>query len=811
MEIPAATIYCSNTRCQAPNPQSNKFCQQCRTPLTKRYLWALGQGIEAFKSGEAIANRYILVYPRIVLDTQPGTPPETPPDIPPSLAPYLRLAPYALHIPQVYGRLMPLEGRTRAEIWLLEDAPLYSRSVKRGGGTDAPQVEGQLLPELTNVWKDAPAVRQLNWLWQLAMLWQPLKSEGVASTLLNPQLLRVEGSIVRVLELQLDTKSAPTLAQLGQLWSQWLPSASPTIAGFLQQICTQLTQGQIRTSEQLVSFLDQALKECGRSQVRTYQLFTRSDSGPTRPHNEDACYPPSGQLVSSPTGTNALAIVCDGIGGHEGGEVASQLAINTLREQVEKLPNNPDNWNPTTLTLDLERATCMANDLISQQNDSEHRSDRQRMGTTVVMARTVAHEIYITHVGDSRIYWITRHNCHQVTLDDDLASREVRLGYALYRNAVQQPTSGSLVQALGMAPSATLHPTVQRFVLDEDCIFLLCSDGLSDNDRVDQHWQTEILPILEGRIDLPTAGARLIEIANTQNGYDNATIALLYCKVTASDGTAQAKSSASQTTVPTVAAEAVPTLLAGGAPSQMKTQQLPSRGSNRRPWGLVLGILVLLGLGGVLAYLLVPGVSELADPLFKQVASNSSPPTEPSATSSSSPTTSPNPNSSASPVSALEQGAIFQVSSATPANAQRKNVPLVLRKGLPPQNLAVLGVVPPGSIVQVLNKQPDAQQNNWLEVRVCSVGTSNSGTKPPAPETASPQRPPVQAGKPSAVANPKPTSVNQRLLKAGEMGWLKQADVLLHINPNFTSTPAQQSECASPAPAPVSTPTTKPT
>ena len=810
MEIPAATIYCSNTRCQAPNPQSNKFCQQCRTPLTKRYLWAIGQGIEAFKSGEAIANRYVLVYPRIVLDTQPGTPPETPPDIPPNLAPYLRLAPYALHIPQVYGRLLPLEGRSRSEIWLLEDVPLYSSAIGRSGGMDAPQLEGQLLPELTNVWKDAPAVRQLNWLWQLATLWQPLKSEGVASSLLDPQLLRVEGSIVRLLELHLDTKPTPTLSQLGQLWSQWIPSASPGIVGFLQQICNQLTQGQIRTSEQLVSFLDQVLKESGRSQVRSYQIFTRSDSGPTRPHNEDACYPPSGQLVSSPPAASALAIVCDGIGGHEGGEVASHLAINTLREQVEKLPNNPDNWDPTTLTLDLERATCIANDLISQQNDSEHRSDRQRMGTTVVMARTVAHEVYITHVGDSRVYWITHHNCHQITLDDDLASREVRLGYALYRGAVQQPTSGSLVQALGMAPSVTLHPTVQRFVLDEDCVFLLCSDGLSDNDRVDQHWQTEILPILEGRIDLPTAGARLIEIANTQNGYDNATIALLYCKVTPSNGTSQPQSSASQATIPTTTAEAAPTLLAGAAPSQMKTQQLTSKTSGRRPWGLLLGIFVLLGLGGVLAYFLIPGVGDLADPILKQVASNSSPPTEPSDTSSSSSTPAGAPNPSASVASALEQGAILQVSSVTPVNAQRKVVPLVLRKGLPPQNQVEVGVVPVGSLVKVINKQSDAQQNNWLEVKVCSLAPSHSGTKPLPAVTASAQRPPTQAGKPPAVASPKLIPVNHPL-KPGETGWLKEADVLPHINPNFTPTPTQQSECAPPSPSPVSTPSAKPT
>jgi serine/threonine protein phosphatase PrpC len=92
---------------------------------------------------------------------------------------------------------------------------------------------------------------------------------------------------------------------------------------------------------------------------------------------------------------------------------------------------------------------------------------------------------------------------------------------------------------------------------------------------VEQYWQTEILPILDGRIDLPTAGARLIEIANTQNGHDNATIALLYCKVNPSKETPSAQLSASQMTSP-ASSPVGGTLLATSAPSQMKTQPLPT-------------------------------------------------------------------------------------------------------------------------------------------------------------------------------------------------------------------------------------------
>jgi protein phosphatase len=233
-----------------------------------------------------------------------------------------------------------------------------------------------------------------------------------------------------------------------------------------------------------------------------------------------------------PQAVGSLAIVCDGIGGHQGGNVASNLAIETIYHQVQQLTTvSYDHIEPSILLADLDHAVAIANDKISQRNDSENRQARQRMGTTVVMALPIAHEMYITHVGDSRAYWITRHGCYQVTLDDDVASREVRLGYAIYREAVQQGGAGSLVQALGMSPSDSLHPTSQRFILDEDAIFLLTSDGLSDFDRVEDYWETEILPILHGQDDIVQVADKLVELANTRNGHDNVTLALLHHQV----------------------------------------------------------------------------------------------------------------------------------------------------------------------------------------------------------------------------------------------------------------------------------------
>ncbi|NEO97780.1 MAG: SpoIIE family protein phosphatase [Symploca sp. SIO2E9] len=792
MENPAAKLNCPNPSCQAPNPQNNKFCDQCRTPLLKRYLWVLGPEIEAYKSGELIAERYLLVEQRIVLDTKPAIPPETPQEIPPSLASYLRLSPYRLHIPQVYGSITPSPRQPAANIWLLEASPVVCGNSLANPRKRNSDQQVQLLPELTSAWSKASALRQLNWWWQIACLWQPLSSEGVASSLLNSELLRVEDSIIRLLELQPDNKVAPTLKQLGQLWSQLLAGASPVISGFCQQLCTQLKNGQIKTSEQLVALLDQGLFECGHSQSRAYEIFTLTDTGPSRNHNEDACYPPQGQLCNELIYDHPLAIVCDGIGGHEGGEVASGLAIEALQEQLEKLPAPREQPNPIAITVELERAVCRANDIISQKNDSEHRSERQRMGTTLVMARANGHQMYITHVGDSRVYWITRSNCHQVTQDDDLASREVRLGYTLYRNAIQHPTSGSLVQALGMAASATLHPTVQRFCLDEDSIFLLCSDGLSDNDLVEHYWQTTILPILSGKLDLKTAGARLIEIANSENGHDNVTIALVYCQVTPLKETEQKVLSMPQLgSLPAPSISSMPTTAVVTNPSGMKTRQIPSKDSAGFPWGLLLGILFLLGLGSLVTYVLLPGVSRRLDLLVKEVSGF---------WSSSESINTPVPVESPSPPAPYLTEPPLEKPLAAPVPIQLQVLIQVKDNNVPlwkQENESVVGIIPAGSILQVTARSPD---NLWLQLKVCSGGSSNSEVTPQEPLNTPEEQTNRKVEPTPAISEPQPLPASpplvKPLVKPGDVGWLKEAEVQEIINPNFTRTPSQANNCS---------------
>jgi protein phosphatase len=389
----------------------------------------------------------------------------------------------------------------------------------------------ELLPTLAEVWSQASDLRQIHWLWQMAKLWHPLQRKAVVSSLLNPSLTRVNNQLLQLLELSKDEANAPNLKDLGAFWTGLIPTAAANIQDFLASLTQELESGDLDRPESLIAILDYALQHYGGGQERSYEIFTRTDTGPLREHNEDACYPPTNQAITLAHGQNPLAIVCDGIGGQEGGEIAAQLAIETLSREINPSPTTNIEVYPDSYSLVLEQAIRVTNDLISQRNDQESRQDRQRMGTTLVMAFAQAQEMYVAHVGDSRIYWITAHSCHQVTVDDDLASREVKLGYLLYRDAIQYPNAGALVQALGMSSANNLHPTVQRLIIDQDCVFLLCSDGLSDYDRVEQYWDSEIVPLLRGEKTVTAVGESLLQLANQKNGHDNSTIALVYCRV----------------------------------------------------------------------------------------------------------------------------------------------------------------------------------------------------------------------------------------------------------------------------------------
>ena len=679
MPTQTASLHCANPSCQTANAEHDKYCKTCGTRLVKRYLRAthpdlrpLEHVLDDLKPGEYLGERYLYKGHRIFLDTQPICFPDPPSEILPSVQTYLKLFAHRLHVPQPYT-ILENDRHLGQPLLLLESAPLNLAAIAAG------KLKYSLMSRLDTQWDEATPMRQLHWLWQVAHLWQPLKSLGAANTLLDSRFVRVEGPVVRLLELRGDRHKPPTLSQLGQDWLPRAKRANPLIHRFLQHWTQGLGEERLASIEEAIAELEEALAYCNRTQMARFTIATATDSGPSRSHNEDACYP---DPVSKQRGTEFSelsepgeilpAIVCDGIGGHEGGEVASGQAISTLRNALQGQWSDLIAASPTATASDriersmdlLDSAIRKANTTIAHRNDREHRHERQRMGTTVVMAMVPppivqAHELYIAHVGDSRIYWITKTGCYQVTLDDDLACREVRLGYSLYRNALQNRAAGALVQALGMGESSALHPTISRLILDEDGVLLLCSDGLSDGDRVEQHWHEEILPVLQGKRKVGEATQSLIQLANQLNGHDNVTIGLIHYRIKATNVTLKPLTDLfhrdrNETTAESTKKVNVPTptptpslmkteLLSGAQEPEAEIPASPSRSASLKSmvFNLLMGITFLSGIAVALifaAYRVVfsgppqPTSPPISVPIAEPSASPEDvPPVEPSA------------------------------------------------------------------------------------------------------------------------------------------------------------------------------------
>jgi len=500
--------------------------QEQTTAVEQQYLWAVGLDTEAFPPESRLGDRYRVISSQIVVDTDAFTLPELPLEFQTYVVSYLKLSRLSLHLPRPYGLLLLGEELNLSEVFLLENVPIDQ--------------QGNLCPTLADAWAKASALRQISLLWQVLNLWQPLAEQNMTRTLIDPRLVRVDGMWVRLLELQADV-AAVQLAQLGDIWVQWLDLAKPEIAEPIAEFFYSLGRGEYDVNG-AIAYLDQITLKVMHDQPLTVRIASATDVGKQREHNEDACYPDIKRQKRAEQADglrDRLAIVCDGLGGHEGGEVASSLAIKTLEQQIKTLlhqaENDPD-FSAQGFIAQLEMVVRVVNNQIVAINDQQQRQAQQRMGTTLVIAVMPRphgqpnNEVYVVHVGDSRLYCISNNNLRQVTLDDDVATRETTLGYNFYAYSSQRIDGGALIQALGTRGSDMLVPRVQRFFIDEDCVLLLCSDGLSDFDRVEQIYNHYLLPVLKEDKPLNRSCQDLIDKANELNGHDNITVALMRCR-----------------------------------------------------------------------------------------------------------------------------------------------------------------------------------------------------------------------------------------------------------------------------------------
>lgn len=242
----------------------------------------------------------------------------------------------------------------------------------------------------------------------------------------------------------------------------------------------------------------------------------RSDPGVKRQTNEDRFHVDPGL---------GLFVVCDGMGGQHGGEVASQLTIEAIREHYVRAMDGGERevfmmYDQGFLpqTNRLASAVRHANQVVYQS--AQGRPECRGMGTTVVAALLQGSILSIAHVGDSRLYLIRGDTIAPLTADHSWVAEQVRSGILSEEEAQRSSRKHVLTRAVGIGP--TVNVELEEVPVRAHDVLLLCSDGLTRG--VDR---PELLLAVRETPDLTSASARLIELANIRGGEDNATVVLV--------------------------------------------------------------------------------------------------------------------------------------------------------------------------------------------------------------------------------------------------------------------------------------------
>ena len=245
--------------------------------------------------------------------------------------------------------------------------------------------------------------------------------------------------------------------------------------------------------------------------------YGRTDVGRRRKINEDS-------LLVSPE-TNLYA-VCDGMGGHNAGEVASRMAIETLASFVEKSAVEQEITWPwgidAELSFDANRlktAIKLANARVFQAADN--REELTGMGTTIVAAVVSGNKMTIGSAGDSRCYLVRNDQLKQLTRDDSWVSAALGEGILNSDDVEHHPLRNVITKAVGARDSIDID-TIEH-TLEPGDVAMLCSDGLHGMLN-DQELTRLLIPVPES---LEQATARLVDGANEAGGRDNVTVVLL--------------------------------------------------------------------------------------------------------------------------------------------------------------------------------------------------------------------------------------------------------------------------------------------
>lgn len=240
------------------------------------------------------------------------------------------------------------------------------------------------------------------------------------------------------------------------------------------------------------------------------QAFGKSDIGLKRASNQDYFYYDN-------INENLLwAVVCDGMGGVNGGDVASKLAVNSIKEVLTQ--NYTENLLPDDIENLLRKAIQKANFEIfsAAQNDN----NLSGMGTTIVLVAIFYDKIHVMHVGDSRAYLIGQDNIKQLTIDHSVVQEMINEGGITDEEAKCHPQKNIITRALGISKNVDIDYSVEAKQLTDSII--ICTDGLTNYFN-----QNEILDYVKNKKNNQQLIDNFIWAANERGGNDNITVVIL--------------------------------------------------------------------------------------------------------------------------------------------------------------------------------------------------------------------------------------------------------------------------------------------
>jgi len=237
-------------------------------------------------------------------------------------------------------------------------------------------------------------------------------------------------------------------------------------------------------------------------------IVSVTDTGSVRENNEDF-------YGVSDTSNGIVCVVCDGMGGHNGGEVASKIAVESIIAFFEKKKHD-----------DIKQALINAFEFANKKiiNEANNNPILFGMGTTACTLLIQGNCAWIAHVGDSRIYLFSarKKHLHRLTNDHSLVQSLMNQGIITEKEAINHPSKSKILKALGIKESIETEVAEKPILPAKDDIFLLCTDGLCS-----VVMDKEIEKILAKKISLQKKSDLLMQEVKTIGGHDNTTIQLI--------------------------------------------------------------------------------------------------------------------------------------------------------------------------------------------------------------------------------------------------------------------------------------------